>query len=83
MERSEVNFRNLLTKFVSPKTAEADRTSMLFAVIESGNPNFLRRILDAGADVNATDYCGFTTLQQAVMHGHDNARSYLLKKELM
>ena len=80
MERSEVNFRNLLTKFVSLKTAEADRTSMLFAVIKSGNPHFLRRILEAGADVNVTDDSRFTTLQQAVMHGHDKCAELLVKK---
>ena len=78
MERSEVNFRNLLTKFVSLKTAEADRTSMLFVVIKSGNPHFLRRILEAGADVNVTDDSRFTTLQQAVMHGHDKCAELLV-----
>ena len=80
MERSEVNFRNLLTKFVSLKTAEADRTSMLFAVIESGNPHFLRRVIEAGADVNVTDDSRFTTLQQAVMHGHDKCAEILVNE---
>ena len=80
MKRSEVNFRNLLTKFVSPKTAAADQTSMLFAVIKSGNPDFVQRILEAGADVNATDDNRFTTIQHAVMHGHDKCAEILINK---
>ena len=29
--------------------------------------------------MNVTDYCGFTTLQQAVMHGHDKCAEILVK----
>ncbi|TAL27084.1 MAG: ankyrin repeat domain-containing protein [Alphaproteobacteria bacterium] len=52
----------------------------LFSAISSDDADEVHNALNAGADINARDTIGFTPLQNAILHGKNDAVAVLLER---
>ncbi|OZJ05688.1 hypothetical protein BZG36_01438 [Bifiguratus adelaidae] len=65
---------------LNPKRKDKTGRTDLHKYSAKGNLEFVRRLLDDGADVNITDNAGWTPLHEAVLKGHTNIVSLLLSR---
>ncbi len=71
--------RGMFLRSAAKKRAEAagDAGSALTALAQGGQVDMVRRLVEAGADVNAENEYGFTALRLAVLEGHADVAKVL------
>jgi ankyrin repeat protein len=69
----------LAVMVITGKSATASDTEVLLKSVKSGDYAEVKRIIGAGADVNAQDNVGRTALMRASSHGHQEFSKLLIE----